>query len=67
MLGAVFRAVLFDLDGVLVDSREAWFEAMSRVAKELQAPAIARERFDATFGQGVDADIEAFYPGVTAE
>jgi len=31
----VIRAVLFDLDGVLVDSYEVWFQAMNAVARRI--------------------------------
>jgi HAD superfamily hydrolase (TIGR01509 family) len=57
------KAVLFDLDGVLVDSREVWFQVMRAAALHFGHPDIPREAFDETFGQGVDADIENFMPG----
>lgn len=57
------KAVLFDLDGVLVDSREVWFQVMRAAARHFGHPDIAREAFDRTFGQGVDADIREFMPG----
>ena len=59
------RAVLFDMDGVLVDSFEMWLHAMNDAARELGHPAIAREALDAVFGQGVEEDLETFYPGTT--
>lgn len=57
------KAVLFDLDGVLVDSREVWFQVMRAAAAHFGHPDISRGDFDDTFGQGVDADIRNFMPG----
>jgi AHBA synthesis associated protein len=57
------KAVLFDLDGVLVDSREVWFHVMRAAARHFGHPDIPRLAFDETFGQGVDADIQNFMPG----
>ena len=58
----MIRAVLFDLDGVLVDSYEVWFQAMNTVARELAVPPISREAFADCWGQGVEQDVERFYP-----
>ena len=55
--------MLFDLDGVLVDSYEAWFRAVNAAARHFRKPEIDRERFKASWGQGTDADLEAFFPG----
>lgn len=55
-------AVLFDLDGVLVDSYEAWFQVLCAVARELGYPPIAREVFAAGWGQGIEADVQRFFP-----
>ena len=57
------RAILFDLDGVLVDSREAWFHTVNAAARHFRAPAVDRARFDAGWGQGIDADLRDFFPG----
>ncbi len=60
---AIVDAVLFDLDGVLVDTREAWFDVLTAAARTLGYPAPPRARFDATWGQGVVDDVREFYPG----
>ncbi len=52
------RAVLFDMDGVLVDSFEAWFLLMSCAARDLGYPPITRTRFHDIWGQGVDLDVK---------
>lgn len=57
------RAVLFDLDGVLVDSYEAWFLAVNDVAAGFGLGAVSRDRFAAIWGQGIDADVRNLYPG----
>ncbi len=59
------RAVLFDLDGVLVDSYEAWFAVVNDLARDLGCPAVDRERFAALWGQGTQADVETVFRGRT--
>lgn len=56
------RAVLFDLDGVLIDSYEVWFRVMNAVAAELGYPGISRETFHASWGQGIEEDQARFFP-----
>jgi HAD superfamily hydrolase (TIGR01549 family) len=58
----VIRAILFDLDGVLVDSYEAWFDLVNAVADQLGCPRVTRETYSQCWGQSVDAD-SSFYPG----
>lgn len=66
------RAVLFDMDGTLVDSERLWSVAMDRVATELGGGGLPEEVHVATTGQsiptsvsmvldhlGVDADLAA--------
>jgi phosphoglycolate phosphatase/AHBA synthesis associated protein len=55
------RAVLFDLDGVLVDSYQVWFHLMNGAARELGYPTISPEVFRSGWGQGIEADVEKFY------
>jgi beta-phosphoglucomutase-like phosphatase (HAD superfamily) len=55
-------AVLFDLDGVLVDSAGVWFHLLNAAAAAWGYPAIADATFRASFGQGIDADRVAFFP-----
>ena len=61
------RAVLFDLDGVLVDSHEAWFHLLNLAARHFRTPDVTRQRFDGSWGQGIDADLREFFPGCDAE
>ncbi len=57
--------MLFDLDGVLIDSYEAWFHVTQGAARDFGVPAASRERFHAIFGQGIAADVDNLYPGRT--
>ena len=56
------KAVLFDLDGVLVESDEVWFRVLNGVAEELGYPPVTREMFLSGSGQGIEADVERWYP-----
>ncbi len=66
-IASTVGAVLFDLDGVLVDSYQVWFHLMNATAKDLGYPSISKDRFHEAWGQGVEADRERFYPGHTVE
>lgn len=50
------RAVLFDMDGVLVFSEEAWFAVYNATLVGFGHAALSREAFDAIFGNGTEAD-----------
>jgi phosphoglycolate phosphatase/AHBA synthesis associated protein len=56
------RAVLFDLDGVLVDSYQVWFHLVNGAARELGYPLISPELFHSCWGQGIEADVEKWFP-----
>jgi phosphoglycolate phosphatase/AHBA synthesis associated protein len=60
VLGA--RAVLFDLDGVLIDSYHVWFAVLNAVATDFGYPAVDAEAFRAGWGQGIQADALRFFP-----
>jgi len=62
MAHAAVRAVLFDLDGVLIDSYEVWLRLMNAAAADLGYPEISREAFHGCWGQGMQADQEKFFP-----
>jgi beta-phosphoglucomutase-like phosphatase (HAD superfamily) len=59
-------AVFFDMDGVLLDSFEAWLAVMNTAAIHFDCPPVARNLFRDLFGQSTQADAEMFYPGRTA-
>ncbi len=54
--------MLFDLDGVLIDSYSVWFALMNDACAQWGYPAISAEAFRAAWGQGVAADREGFFP-----
>jgi hypothetical protein len=46
------------MDGVLVDSYEAWFHLVNAAARDLGYPPINADQFRKMWGQGVDLDVE---------
>ena len=55
------KAMLFDLDGVLVKSEEAWFRAVAQSGVKFRGgKAVTRKEFAPTFGQGTETDIAVF-------
>ncbi|MFH1131677.1 MAG: HAD family phosphatase [Pseudomonadota bacterium] len=61
------KGVLFDLDGVLIDSKPAWYRVMQRTAKHLGYPPLTYQDFHRTFGQGTQADQKQFFPHHSSE
>lgn len=55
--------LLFDLDGVLVDTYDVWFHLLNDVARRLECPPIDRALYRACWGQGIEEDVRRFYPG----
>lgn len=56
------RAILYDLDGVLIDSARAWHRALLRGLAEDGRPPVPWDHFQQSFGQGVEADRDAYFP-----
>lgn len=56
------RAILFDLDGVLIDSYPVWFELLNYTARALGYPAISSESYEKSWGQSTTDDRRAFFP-----
>jgi len=54
--------VLFDLDGVLIDSYEVWFHLVRATAAYFGAPEVTRASFAPGWGQGIASDLERWYP-----
>lgn len=60
-----FKAVLFDLDGVLVDSFEVWLAVVNDARVRFGFPPVTREGLAPIFGQGLSDDMRNLYPGRT--
>lgn len=63
-LDAPVRGMLFDMDGVLLDSGKAWWHVVRAVCTDAGTPPPDEPTFLATFGQGIAADIEQFFPAL---
>jgi HAD superfamily hydrolase (TIGR01509 family) len=55
------------MDGVLIESFEAWAATVSEVSVRFGHGAVSRERVLAIWGQGIAADARTLYPGRTVE
>jgi phosphoglycolate phosphatase/AHBA synthesis associated protein len=56
------RAVLFDMDGVLIDSFLVWYELLNHAARVLGYPEISRDLYQECWGQSTTADRDRFFP-----
>ena len=63
----MINAVLFDMDGVLLESFEAWASLVDAAARHFGHPPVTREAFRAVYGQPTQADVDHFFPGETVE
>ena len=61
------RGMLFDLDGVLVDSVAAWGELLRDAVEALGGREFAEDEFRRRFGQSIADDCVEFLPRVTPE
>lgn len=55
-------AVLFDMDGVLVFSENAWFAVYNDTLRHFGHDEISRADFDAIYGNGTEADRDTYMP-----
>jgi len=62
-----FQAVLFDLDGVLIDSYDAWFHQFQQTLRYFGYGAVSEEEFRRHWGQSTEDDIRLFMPGMTLD
>jgi HAD superfamily hydrolase (TIGR01509 family) len=60
-------AVLFDMDGVLVFSEEAWFSVYNETLVLFGHPPVPRAEFDAIYGNGAAADRDFYMPERSVE
>jgi HAD superfamily hydrolase (TIGR01509 family) len=60
-------AVLFDLDGVLAHSEEAWFRTLEAAGQHFRGRPVTRAEFAPTFGQSSAENVRVFGFGCSAE
>jgi HAD superfamily hydrolase (TIGR01549 family) len=64
----MFKAVLFDLDGTVVDSVPAWHKTFNQALEYTGSAGISYKEFcDNILGQSTEQDIERFFPSITEE
>ena len=56
-------AVLFDMDGVLVDTFNAWVAVLEECRQRRRMPPLGVAAIRACWGQGINADCESIFPG----
>ena len=61
------EAVLFDMDGVLVDTFEAWVAVLDECRRRRALAPLGAEGVRACWGQGIKADCETLFPGEDPE
>ncbi len=58
----MLRAVLWDLDGVLIDSYEVWFHLLNETSRAFGGIEVSRQVMRDGWGQGIEADVQRFFP-----
>ncbi|MFH1835194.1 MAG: HAD family hydrolase [Methanobacteriota archaeon] len=62
------KAVVFDMDGVVVDSTHAWWLTFNQALEHFDLPTVSEGKFmDEILGESTEDDIELYYPGVSEE
>jgi len=59
------KALLFDLDGVLIDSYEAWFLTYNQTLRHFGFETVTKKYFSKYFGNPVEDDIKRVFIGKT--
>ena len=67
MFDKTCKAVLFDLDGVLIDSYAAWFHQFQQTLRYFGYSAVSEEEFRKHWGQSTEDDVRVFMPELTPE
>ncbi len=66
-MGREIEAVLFDLDGVIVDSYQAWFHQFQHALIHFGHDAVSEQEFRKHWGQSTDHDVRIFMPERTVD
>ena len=59
------KAVLFDLDGTLVDSFKAWFYVINDSLKYFSLKVLTKKEFEKRFGAPIEQDVKTIFNGRT--
>ncbi len=62
-----FAGILFDLDGVLVDSIGAWHQVLNRALAERGRPPVSAAQMRAGWGQGIHEDAVLYFDGESVQ
>jgi pyrophosphatase PpaX len=65
--GKAVKAVLFDMDGVLVDSLDAWCSTFNGALKHFGLKTIPRKEFIKDFGAPIEHDVKKYFKGKTVK
>ena len=57
------KAVLFDMDGVLVDSIDAWYFVINDTLNHFGLASISRANFEKRFRASIENDVKTLYIG----
>ena len=63
----VIKAVLFDMDGTLLDTAEIWFELLRACVAHLGYPELKYWHWQQFFGQSMQRNVAEFMPGASQE
>lgn len=61
------QAVLFDLDGTLIDSVDVWFHIVNAACKHFDKPAIERDIWLTRSGTSIESNVALFFGDLTVE
>ena len=65
---AKIKAIIFDLDGVIIDSLDSWFKVFNNTRQHYKLPKIAKKEFiDRIWGGTIERDIKIYFKGKTVE
>ncbi len=61
----IIKGIIFDLDGVLIDSFSAWHKLLNFALKNYGKKILTKKEFEKFWGQGMEKDIEILLPEIT--